>query len=90
MDELKKEYENLKKRIDLVENKKKHDEIWGITPKSEINELNLIKFEMDKKIPSLIKIIKNEEDEEKKRLEFADCKKSIEKVKELLDKNDWK
>ena len=80
-------YDELTKRILLSDNANKYNTLFNLH-QPEDNDDNLIYWEINEKIPDLLKKIPKLDSKEKSFF-ITDCVASINKVKQLLDKKGW-
>lgn len=82
LENLRNEYETLCKQIKSTP---KYEMISGSNP-SDDKDSNMIRWNMNKKIPHLLEILEGEEDKQQWDFYCNDCKASLKKVQRLLDK----
>lgn len=80
-------YDELTKRIRLSDNANKYNTLFNLH-QPEDNDDNLIYWEINEKIPDLLKQIPKLDGKDKSFF-IGDCAASINKVKQLLDKKGW-
>nr|QGT51091.1 hypothetical protein Firmicute1046_1670 [uncultured Firmicutes bacterium] len=87
MPTLQQKYAELLTRMRLPENAERYNELYGELSEND-NDFYILRWEMDRKIPTLLKNIEKEQGAYRDFLR-ADCQTSIKKVEKLLTDSGW-